>query len=314
MALRTSLSFLFSTLLWICPAAMAQDDGDDFSLDDESADATGAAQEPAPEAGTLLLSDEQALQEEKAPEDRFRESTDPYEAPDETYLSAGASWRFVRLPAFTLELFLESAPSVGTAGSFFGELGYRKDGFQITATVGYMKWKFNGPFQLAGDPDLDTEWLDADFNLGMGTAAFTWSTAFTDWFALEYGLEAGIAFIGGDMVRSEAYRDNDGDWARCDQWGNVAGVPGSGAYCAQPLPDQSGNVPATNSADEEGEHYGVKVPKGIGNKGIPRALPILGPRLSLRFKPIHQLILRVDVPLPLFPMGFVGGLSAHYGF
>jgi hypothetical protein len=36
--------------------------------------------------------------------------------------------------------------------------------------------------------------------------------------------------------------------------------------------------------------------------------------VALRFKPIHQLVLRVDVPLPLFPYGFVGGLSAQFGF
>jgi hypothetical protein len=43
-------------------------------------------------------------------------------------------------------------------------------------------------------------------------------------------------------------------------------------------------------------------------------VPILGPRVSLRFKPIHQLVLRVDVPLPLLPYGFVGGVSAQFGF
>ena len=39
-----------------------------------------------------------------------------------------------------------------------------------------------------------------------------------------------------------------------------------------------------------------------------------GPKLALRFKPIKQLVLRVDVPLPVFPLGFQGGLAALYGF
>ena len=40
----------------------------------------------------------------------------------------------------------------------------------------------------------------------------------------------------------------------------------------------------------------------------------VGPRISLRFKPIKQLVLRVDVPLPVFPFGFMGGLAAQFGF
>ena len=316
---RASALLLLSCFVSLCSVArpaQAQD-GEGFSLDEPDTAAESQGQEPAsePSEGTPLLSDEQALEEEKAPDETFRDSTNPYEDPNKSYFFAGAAWRFVRLPSWTLEWFLEAAPGVGTAGTFFGEFGYRKDGFQITGSVGYMKWSFEGPFQLAGDPDVDSEWLDGDFNFLSGTATFTWSTAFTDWFALEYGIEAGLAALFGELTRSEAYRDSDEKWARCPGW---AGGPDlrnptteQSVFCDRPIGPNGDALPdevRTNDDDELGAHYGVKADK------VPPVVPIIGPRLSLRFKPIAQLVLRVDVPLPVFPFGFMGGLGAQYGF
>jgi len=313
-------------------SVQAQAAQDDFSLDDPATE--GAAPAPAPSPAETaasgepaLLGDEQALQEEAAPDETFRESTDPYEDPKEHYLFVGGAWRYVRMPSFVLEWFLDSAPSIGTAGSFFGEVGYRKNGFQVTGELGWMNWSFKGPFQLAGDPIADTEWLDAKFNFLMATATVTWSTSFTDWFALEYGVEGGFAALFGDMKRNEAYKTG-GNWNKCPTWAPQPGLdnptwpndmrPPTGEqqqYCDPPIPDVAGGpVPATNESDEIGAHYNVKAKHGIANKGIPHAVPVIGPRLSLRFKPIHQLVIRVDVPLPLAPFGFVGGVAAHFGF
>lgn len=321
---------LCATLASLQGQAEAQDNkGEEFSLDEEE----GAAKPPAPAPtpaetaaasegeGEGLLSDEQAIAEEEAPEEKFRESTDPYEDPKKSYFFVGAAWRYTLLPSFVLEWFLDDAPGLVAPGSFFGEFGYRKNGFQVVAQVGWMKWAFKGPFRAAGDPPEDTEWLVGKFNFLQGTAAITWSTSFTDWFAVEYGVEAGIGGVIGDLTRSEAYHNGAGKWKPCPTFALDPGWPGSvpkdgdsAVYCDVPVATSSGVTPQTNEADEIGAHYNVKAPHGITNKGIPRAVPILGPRVSLRFKPIHQLVLRVDVPLPLFPYGFVGGLSAQFGF
>lgn len=318
-SLKRACSVLVLSLLSLSlvrESARAQD-GEEFSLDEseEGAEAKPAEPEPALEPEAKLLSDEQALEEEKSPDETYRKSSDPFEDPDKSYFFAGAAWRYVRLPSWTLEWFLEAAPSVGTAGSFFGEFGYRKDGFQITGLVGYMGWSFKGPFQLSGDPEVDTEWLDADFNLLMGTATFTWSTAFTDWFALEYGIEAGIGALIGKMTRSEASKDRNGKWSKCPGWAGGPDLPNptieQQAFCDRPIGKSGETLPdsvRTNGDDELGAHYGVTAEK------VPPVVPVLGPRLSLRFKPIAQLVLRVDVPLPILPFGFVGGLAAHYGF
>jgi hypothetical protein len=309
---------LAAACLITATGAQAQDKDDGFSLDDpDKAPAAAPAKKvpapeevplPPPEEDSGLLSDEQALQEERAPQEQFRDSTDPYEDPKERYFFLGASWRYLRMPSWALEWFLDAAPAVGTAGSFFGEFAYRKDGFSVGANVGWMKWNFNGPFRIAGDPDTDTEWLDTNWNLLLMTSTITWSTSFTDWMSLEYGLEAGVAFIFGDMVRSEAYLKDGGGYAKCAAFANPGEA--NADYCARPI----GGAQVTNQATEDGEHYGVKAVRGIANGGVPHAVPVFGPRLSLRFKPIHQLVLRVDVPLPILPMGFVGGVAAQYGF
>lgn len=314
---------LVVALVMAVSAAQGQDATDEFALDENE-----ASSDHLGEQENTLLSDEQALAEEEASEGDFRKSTDPYEDPDKRYFFAGVNWRYLRMPDWILEWGLEAAPGIGSAGSFFGEFAYRKDGFQIAADVGWIKFHMKGPFQLSGDPPEDTEWMDGPFNLLVTSATFTWSTSFTKWLSLDYGVEAGLLFVFGDLVRSEAYqRSSDGAWQRCPGWvdplnptsatrpGQVAATdPNQVRFCAPPIDYTGGGTPATNETDEEGEHYGVKAKRGLFNKGVPNVLPVIGPRVSLRVKPIAQLVLRVDVPLPVFPFGFMGGIAALYGF
>ena len=318
-------SLMLATSLLAASAAQAQKKKpapeEEFSLDET--DTPEEAVQDKPSEGVpagdeedkeqVLITDEQALEEEQAPDEQYRKSTDPHEDPNKNYFFVGANWRYLRMPSWALEWGFDRAPGIGSAGSFFGEFAWRKDGFQIAADVGWVKFHMKGPFTLAGDPDTDTEWLDGPFNLLVATATFTGSTAFTDWMSLDYGIETGPIFVFGELTRSEAYPTAGGGWAACPYalYDNGMGSP---AYCAEPLPDANGNIPPTNEADEDGEHYGVKAKKGIFNKGVPNMLWAVGPRISLRFKPIHQLVLRVDVPLPVFPFGFMGGLTALFGF
>jgi hypothetical protein len=104
---------LLLAVAWFAAAqqAQAQTKGDDFSLDEP-----GASQEPAPpppaEGEPTLLSDEQVLQEEAAPKEQFRQSSDPHEDPDKAYYFAGAGWRYLFIPQGVMNWFLESGPSV----------------------------------------------------------------------------------------------------------------------------------------------------------------------------------------------------------
>ena len=329
---RFFVSAVLTAALTVTAQARAQD-SEEFSLDEtaegESKEAS-VAESKKPAKGPereALLGDEQALEEERAPQEQFRETTDPHEDPLGRYLFFGAGWRFSRVPTWMLGAYhVEEGPAVGSPAFFNLELAFRKNGFQVTPTVGFAKLNLKGPFQLKGDPVEDTEWLEANFKFLNLTVALTWSTSFTDWFALEYGLEAGIGLLFGDLTRSEAYRDRNGKWAACKAW---ASQSSSGilfnpdfpnptreqrTFCDPPLGPSDEPPPDTNPSDEDGAQYGVKAKRGLFHGGVPNVIPILGPRLSLRFKPVHQIVLRIDVPLPQVPFGFQGGVAAQYGF
>ena len=158
---------------------------------------------------------------------------------------------------------------------------------------------------IAGDPETDTEWLDTNWNLLLLTSTITWSTSFTDWMSLEYGLEAGVAFIFGDMIRTEAY-------IKAAAASPSAIAPGSPnpTYCALPI----GGATVTNAANEDGEHYGVKAERGIANGGVPHAVPVLGPQAlaALQADPPDRAAHRCTAPA--FPLGWMGGVAALYGF
>lgn len=332
---RVSSWLVVASLLFCSSRVSAQDD-EAFSLDDPDHEASEAQvaspeQAAASASGPVLLGDEQALEEERSPEEQFRETTDPYEDPRKRYYFVGAGWRFASLPSWLLgAVQVETEANLVTPASFFAEAAFRRKGYQIGVNVGYLKWNFADAFRLSSDPVVDTEWLDAKFNFLIATATITWSTAFTDWFQLEYGLEAGLAVLFGNMTRNEAFKRRDGSWDRCETWASQGGFVNPNfrsyeggrtptrderEYCDPPLGESDDDFPPdTNPADEVGAHYGVKANRGAFNSGVPYLLPVIGPRVSLRFKPIAQLVLRVDVPLPVIPFGIMGGVSAQYGF
>lgn len=277
-----------------------------------------------------LLSDEQALEEERNGHASLRTSADPFEAPGERYFFAGVAWRYMHMPTWFMKTFtVVGDQPLSTARSVYGEFAYRKNGFQVLGSVGLMKVDVDGAYRLSSDPIEDTEWLSGNFNMLMLTSAVTWSAHFSDWFQLEYGVEGGIALLFGDLTRTEAVRRADGSWAPCSSWASRSSDPSNTLehnpllpnptpeelrYCEVPDGPPGEPPPPTNAADEDGAHYGVTSRHGLRYNGVPRFTPLLGPRVSLRFKPMKQLVVRVDVPLPLLPLGFTGGLSVQYGF
>ena len=69
----------------------------------------------------------------------------------------------------------------------------------------------------------------------------------------------------------------------------------------------SGGAPITNQDGEEGAHYGVQARQWFDGGSVPNLWFRLAPQISLRFKPIHQIVIRADVGFDLFSGIFVGG-------
>src|SRR3954454_1390657 len=94
-------SLLLSLAVSAVGSRAAAEAGDEsFSLDENEGTETAPAAAPdEPEKEAMLLSDEQALEEEKAPDEQYRSSIDPYEDPNKGYFFAGADWRYAVIPS-----------------------------------------------------------------------------------------------------------------------------------------------------------------------------------------------------------------------
>jgi hypothetical protein len=261
-----------------------------------------AAAEPD-STGTDRLDDEQAEVEDQTPREQHRDSTDPFEAQGQDYFFLGAFGRAVFIPGAIQGLFVAGGIdgfNPGTGLTF----NWRKDNFNIVANVWWNNAVAEGYFRANGDPRTDMEFIDVDLGVIFINAEFLWSFPLVDWFAIELGFDLGIGFIYGDLVRTEAYESSTGadDWRPC----NGPNDPNS-AYCeSPPAPD-----PCFNNS---GAHYNCREGNWTEPGGdTPLVFPWIAlPHFAIRFKPLHQLQIRIDVSYNLYAISFGGGVS--YGF
>ncbi len=247
-----------------------------------------------------LLSDEQAMTEEKMGVERTRPSTDPYEQPDKRYFFVGAFYRHAFVPEAILNLFADEStrarnPQVGA------EFTIRKNGFDIITSLYYAQFKANGPFLGKNDTDTEVEIIDSNLQAIFAGVDLLWGTSFHDIVALQYGVGFGAGVMFGDVVRTEAY-PNTG--------------PGSNngfSACNGPQDPDGTFCDATSVGDgEDGGHFGVVSRRWTDGGSVPNfwfraALP----HLALRIKPIRQLLIRLDGGFDLFSGLFVGGALAY---
>lgn len=275
------------------PPAGAADAG--ATADDPGAAAPAAEDDEAPG----LLGDEQARMEEEAPIEESTDNLDPFEEEDQDYFFLGAFYRQVIIPGFIQELFVEGGID-GFNPGFGLQFLWRKNNFNVSANVWWNNAQGDGYFRAQGDPRTDTEFVDVDLGVVFVNAEFMWSFPITDWFAFELGFDLGFGFIYGDLVRTEARESSPGagDWEPCDG--------PSGGYCEAPAPDP---CYANN-----GGHYDCREPNWFTEGGdTPFIFPwVTLPHVALRFKPIHQLQIRIDGGYGLYNFFFGGGVS--YGF
>lgn len=241
------------------------------------------------------IDDEQALAEDESDVDPDqRSATDPFEEEHTQYFFLGIFYRHTWTPKFLISLFTdEQTPADNPAAGL--ELTIRKDNFEIVASLWYQAYFVNGPFRGNGDTIGETEFIDSELKAAFIGAAFLWSTMFTDWIGLEYGLDIGIGGVWGDLHRNEAYEST------------APGSVGGWAACAGP-----GNPVGGDRCDATGGNYGVE-PSWIDGGSRPLVYARLAPHLAIRIKPIHQLVFRIDGGFDLFSGFFVGGAAA-FGF
>jgi hypothetical protein len=277
--------------------------------------ATEPAAAPATEAP--LLGDEQALYEEEAGTEQTYSRVHPHEERDQNYNFLGVFYQHHFVPSSIIELFVQAAPSFN-----FPQMGleytHRRNNFEIVTSVYYADFKGSGPFLGKDDPATNAEWIDSSLWAVMGSVTFLWSTSFSDWFALEAGVGVGIGALLGNVRRTEAYPTSHG-YAACEA-PTAAGTPGTaqadqpfvarspgesvGSYCAPP------NHYPSDRDGEDGEHYGINARHWLDGGKVPNLYARVAPQVSLRFKPMHQLVFRIDGGFDIFSGFFVGGAAA----
>lgn len=311
MLIRAWLGLVVIALLVTPARAQTDDMGADAGA--ESADGAADAESPARVEGEEAppsdaidtsdleqsdrLGDEQVLAEERLGVEQARSGTDPYEDPTAPYYFLGVAYWHTFTPSFILNLFTDESTKTNNPGIGL-QFTYRKDAFDIVASVYYQTYAVNGPFRGAGDEDTETEFIDSDLKMVAASVSFLWSTDFTDWFAIQYGIGLGVGGVFGDMIRTEAYPVGNG-WERC-----VGPSNPPNAYCD----------PTSVEDGEEGGHFGARARRWTQGGSVPNVwFRASLPHLALRFKPIKQLMIRVDGGFDLFSGFFVGG-SLNFGF
>lgn len=266
-----------------------------------------------------ILSDEQVLTEQAYGVETVRRGTDPYEDPNKRYYFLGGFYHHHFIPAGMIEIFVQHSPSVSNPQAGL-ELTIRRDSFEIIASAWYADFTTEGPFLANGDPPDDVEIMDSSLRTVMVGATFMWSTMFNDYIGLEYGLGLGVGYVFGDLVRTEAYPSDNGGFAPCTtpivgggpggaQPGDAIDVSRSGGlgitdYCQGASGDPA---PISNQDGERGAHYGVVARQWFDGGSVPNLWFRLAPQISLRIKPIHQLVIRADVGFDIFSGIYVGG-------
>ena len=270
-----------SLLLATAPAA-AQDEG----MDDEE---------------TLIQADPEAgLGDEPEAQGELDDGPAPVAGGSSTPQPLWASlyFRMPIVPAFMLELLLDSAPTI--VDPAFGATFARRsdDGFSWQLGLGYSSYSFEGPFRAKNDPDQDTEWLESDLGLLHLTGSMLWSTSFLDgMLALEYGIGLDIGIVLGELRRSEARALGNGEYEKCQ----TPGWQGDFVYCA------TNPTGGTAAYDENGEHYNV-----VEENVPPAAVVPMLPHLALRFVPHERVQIKLEFAYSVFQ--FWWGMSAGFGF
>ena len=249
-----------------------------------------------------------------------------------TYRSIGIGYRHSFVPPGIIEVAVANAPRGIRIPQLALEYARRLDGFQLTASLTYQDFGFHGAFRSNGDTQFEYEWLDSNLkSVGVGVGA-TWSSHFSDVFAIEGGMDFGLGALFGHVTRTEAYPslgnnpNSGGGFGRCSAPTTPGGFGSDGmggadfdsnhygsttgtlqGYCGQPA---SGY---TDPDVRNGEQYGVHYHNWLHGGSMPFISWRLAPRLSFRFKPAAHFILRIDSGFDFGSGIFVGSTGLSTG-
>lgn len=280
-------------------AIAAAQGGDGMGFGDEPAPGDGApgdAAQPAPDDAAFLEGEEKQTEEQRilaAPADE--RGGGRAEDPNDKLFLLGARLRWIMIPMWFIDMFGVDSMTRDGRHMLVNRVGvgpeftYRKDGLDITAAIWWvdLRWKGYTAFKESGEEANSWEVVTNDLSTILFSVDFVWSTSFTDWFAITYGVGIGIGIpIAPDnvpFVRTES------------------ASPDPLTPCTQDQMSNDDNTDWCNSNEQYKEAY--KLPTGI----VPW-INLLG---GLRFKPHRHVALYADFG---FGVGFQTGIRGGYVF
>ena len=221
----------------------------------------------------------------------------PYEKPGDPYYFLGLRYRGIIVPEFMMDLFGDGGTTVYVDG-VGPEVSIRKDHFEYIFSVWWSDYSMDWtPFKAKDDPRRAYELVKSEINVLYLTADFFWSHPFSDVFALNWGMGAGVGVVWGDLSREQAYppRDSDVrdpyDWERCDGVNDPPGI-----WC-----------------DDDNDHYdGYTEDSWIDGGSKPIVFPWFAIQTGFRVKPHKRVVFRGDLGFGISGPFF--GVAAAYGF
>jgi hypothetical protein len=270
------------------------DDADSDSKSDEKKGADDAESKDADKS-----SDEKDEKADAKKKDKLSDSS-AAELDGKDYYFVGLRYRHTILPKFLINLFADGGPSVVSVPGFGIEASKRRDGFEMVGALTYVDYSMNPfPFKGKNEADYAYEIVESKLKMINATADFLWSSKLSgDNLQFLYGLTAGIGLVWGDLYRTQAKPANGG---------SAPGDPNTYVPC------QTSEKGSTLYCSGDNNHYpGYSEPSWAGGGYRPIIYPTFGMQLGLRWKPIKQVVGRLDVGYNLFS-GFFFGLGVDYG-
>jgi hypothetical protein len=225
------------------------------------------------------------------------DSDSPVEKANTKYMFVGARFRYVIVPKFYMNLFVQGGKTLGVP-ALGPEFTIRKDDFEYVLSLMYASYAMDPtPFKSKTDPDQAWELVDTSIKALYLMSDFTWSTPIDPKFSIIYGAGFGLGLIFGALHRNQAYPGSGG-----------AGDPYSYRPCLGP-----GNPSADFCSGADNNHFNnFSEPSWTNGGSKPVVFPWVSLQTGLRFKPSKHIMARLDIGWNIFNGPFFG-LAGNYG-
>lgn len=261
--------FALATAFAVAPSLAAAQSADPPASQPAAAEVPPTTQGPAPEEKRKLRTATEQEEEETAP---------PPE--DEVQWGVGAYSRFITLPSFVFDLFVDHSTSMNSF-AVAGSVVRRKGNFDIVFTLEYAStspkdglWQEKG--EEPGMPSMNPDYVDfQSLAFLSGDVSFIWHAPLTDFMAFRYGVGIGIG------VPLNGYEHAD---TECPPGTRLEDL------------DNPSRCPVTGVNEED---------------DLPPVLPVVNLLAGLRFKIVDQLSLQVEVGWR-FPAFFAGAGLGYF--